>query len=191
MGKYQIGVILGAWVNFTPPIRGGAFRQNAHSDMKSTLIEPITTSTEIEATSGPPGRSCRPPNGTKTATIAPQLSVDNTEAVEQAFDIDVKDYPSVDRKTQQEIVKKYRELHNKVKREGYYDCRYQEYGKELSRYLTIFAFFLVCLRTGWYITSAAFLGLFWVRHYDPADDIMLILCSTKSCSLPTMRDIEV
>ena len=89
--------------------------------------------------------------------------MDNTTAVEQAFRLDVKDYPSVDRETQQRIVEKYRELHNKVKREGYYDCRYKEYVKELSRYVTIFAIFLVSLRAGWYLTSAAFLGLFWVR----------------------------
>lgn len=165
MGKYQIGRISGTWINFTPPIRGGTFRQDIHEDITSEPSNTITTNAEIGHPSDPDTRSRSPSDGPKSTSTASRTGVDNTTAVEQAFDVDVKDYPSVDRETQQGIVQKYRELHNKVKREGYYDCRYKEYAKELSRFVTIFAIFLASLRAGWYITSAAFLGLFWVRHH--------------------------
>ena len=163
MGKYQIGRISGTWINFTPPIRGGTFRQAEHENMISELNNTITTNAAIECPSDPGAQSHSASNASNSTSTASRPCVDNTTAVEQAFDVDVKDYPSVDRETQQGIVKKYRELHNQVKREGYYDCRYKEYAKELSRYITIFVIFLVSLRAGWYITSAAFLGLFWVR----------------------------
>ena len=163
MGKYQIGRISGTWINFTPPIRGGVFRHNLIENINSGSNVTITTNAESGCPSDPVTRSRSPSNGSKSTSTASQPGVGNTAAVEQAFDVDVKDYPSVDRGTQQRIVRKYRELHNKVKREGYYHCQYKEYAKELSRYVTIFAIFLVSLRAGWYITSAAFLGLFWVR----------------------------
>lgn len=83
-------------------------------------------------------------------------------AEQQEIDNDIRHYPSLDAKTQLEITKKYQALHQRVKDGGFYDCRYAEYGKEMIRYTVLFAAFLVCLRIGWYMTSASFLGLFWV-----------------------------
>ena len=84
-------------------------------------------------------------------------------AVQNEIDSDIRDYPSLDAQTQQSITKKYQALHQRIKDEGFYDCRYTEYGKELVRYSLLFALFIVCLRAEWHLTSAAFLGLFWVR----------------------------
>lgn len=81
---------------------------------------------------------------------------------QQEIDDNVRDCPSLDAKTQMEITKKYQALHQRVKDEGFYDCQYTEYGKEIMRYALLFAAFLTCLRTGWYMISACFLGLFWV-----------------------------
>ncbi|KAL8712500.1 MAG: hypothetical protein Q9220_003348 [cf. Caloplaca sp. 1 TL-2023] len=95
---------------------------------------------------------------------------DNAEIVKQALENDIDQYPSLDAQTQQGIVKKYRELHQRIKREGYYTCQYREYMTELARYLCIFAAFLVTLRAGWFTTSAALLGLFWHQIMFTAHD---------------------
>ena len=84
-------------------------------------------------------------------------------AVQEEIDTDIRDYPSLDADTQRVITKKYQALHQRIKDEGFYDCHYIEYGKELVRYCLLFALFIICLRAEWYMTSAVFLGLFWVR----------------------------
>lgn len=71
-------------------------------------------------------------------------------------------YPSVDPATQADIVRKYRALHQRVIDEGLYNCHYSAYLIELCRYTALFATSMTALHFGWYITSAAFLGLFWV-----------------------------
>lgn len=88
-------------------------------------------------------------------------------AVNREIDQALEDYPSLDPAMQQDIVRKYRLLHQRVYDEGFYDCPYLEYGKEMIRYVSLFVAFLLALRHGWYIVSAVFLGLFWVRWLDP------------------------
>ena len=73
-----------------------------------------------------------------------------------------RDYPSVDPEVQQGIIERYRALHQQIRDEGLYNCRYSEYGKEMLRYSALFLSFLFALHHGWYMTSAVFLGLFWV-----------------------------
>ena len=84
---------------------------------------------------------------------------------------DLRDYPPLDAKTQRNITLKYQALHQRVKDEGFYDCRYIEYGKELVRYAILFTIFFTLLRSEWYLTSAAFLGLFWVGRAKRLDSI--------------------
>ncbi|CAK7568558.1 MAG: hypothetical protein SEPTF4163_006553 [Sporothrix epigloea] len=79
-------------------------------------------------------------------------------------------YPSVDPARQQAIVQRYRSLHQRVQDEGWYECPYREYAKEMARYTTLFVLFLVALRAGWYISSAVFLGLFWHQIMFTAHD---------------------
>lgn len=74
----------------------------------------------------------------------------------------IRAYPSLDAETQRSINLKYRNLHQRVKAEGFYECRYIEYAKEATRYSILFISFILALRQGWYMTSAALLGLFWV-----------------------------
>lgn len=89
-----------------------------------------------------------------------------TSAMEQKeFRDGVRDNPSVDQATQYAIALEYRALHERLKEEGFYDCRYSEYGKELVRYLLLFSAFVYLLRSGWYLTSACFLGMFWVCSF--------------------------
>ena len=87
--------------------------------------------------------------------------------VQKGIDDDVRDNPSLDAETQRAITLKYQILHQRVKDEGFYDCNYLEYGKELLRYALLFSLFLTFLRAGWYLTSACFLGLFWVSPSIP------------------------
>jgi delta8-fatty-acid desaturase len=75
-------------------------------------------------------------------------------------------YPSLDLETQQNIALQYRALHERVKNEGFYTCRYSEYGKDSIRWFVLFAAFVYLLNAKWYLTSAVFLGMFWVCHPD-------------------------
>lgn len=90
-------------------------------------------------------------------------------AVRQEIDKDRETYPSVDPVVQQNIIRRYQVLHQRVHDEGFYRCRYLEYGKEMVRYTVLFLAFLTSLGLEWYMTSAIFLGLFWVcshhRHF--------------------------
>lgn len=173
MNRYRIGRIEGQWVNFTPPIRGGIFNQYTVCNTLSILGTDSAYQSAPRNSSAPSTpiqsrknfRSSSPSTHDATPTKAleiSQIEPNNAEMVEQAHIEDLRDYPSLDAQTQQAIVQRYRTLHHTIKAEGFYDCRYGEYGKELVRYTCIFACFLVTLKAGWYITSAALLGLFWV-----------------------------
>lgn len=83
-------------------------------------------------------------------------------AVQQGVEKGLRDYPSLDPMVQQGVVNRYRALHQQIRDEGLYDCRYTEYGKEMLRYTSLFIGFLIALQHGWYMTSAVLLGLFWV-----------------------------
>ncbi len=201
------------WVNFTPPIRGGLFRQlgddettsssddddldssrgsanssstsidtiksslpptpraalrkSIYSPKGSTIDElrrPITTQVDIE-----PSGNGLADNPTNTRNDKPEVhhqspTVYVTSTVQKEIDDNVHDYPSLDAITQRNITIKYQALHQRVKDEGFYDCRYREYAKEAVRYVALFSVFFIALRSGWYMTSAAFLGLFWVSY---------------------------
>jgi delta8-fatty-acid desaturase len=74
--------------------------------------------------------------------------------------------------TQQAILLDYRALHEQIKREGLYQCRYSCYAKESIRYGILFGAFLALLYCKWYLTSAIFLGLFWVsRQFSPSSNL--------------------
>ena len=84
--------------------------------------------------------------------------------LQQEIDNGVQDNPSLDEHTQRDIALKYQNLHERVKRDGFYQCNYREYGKEMIRYTVLFACFFGFLQAEWYMVSAAFLGLFWVSR---------------------------
>ncbi|KZL75214.1 fatty acid desaturase [Colletotrichum tofieldiae] len=91
-------------------------------------------------------------------------------AIQQNVNKDLDEYPSLDPAVQLDIQMKYRLLHERVKAAGLYDCPYLDYGKEMCRYSTLFAGFLVALHYEWYMTSACFLGLFWHQIMFSAHD---------------------
>lgn len=101
-------------------------------------------------------------------------------AVQQEIEQGLRDYPSLDPMVQQDIVARYRLMHQQVIDQGLYECHYIEYAKEMTRYSILFSLFLVTLHYCWYLTSAVFLGLFWVR--------LCCVVSTflAACSLPPL-----
>lgn len=217
MNKYRIGRIDQAWVNFTPPIRGGIFRPITSDDFSSSDEDSQSETSSLDYSSATsiedevkgalgPINGCRSTaprlspcptsqassgafrsssstkaiNHTKASTRAPHSTTNpphqqtaksyTASIVQKEIDDDLRDYPSLDPFTQQNITLKYQKLHQTVKDEGFYNCRYSEYGKEFLRYSLFFALFITTLRAGWYMTSAAFLGLFWHQIMFTAHD---------------------
>jgi len=102
----------------------------------------------------------------KETVVVSRLSPDAyiAHTVRGEIEDGIRENPSLDQETQRGINLKYQKLHQRVHDEGFYQCRYIEYAKELTRYTLIFTAFILALRTGWYIASACLLGLFWVSH---------------------------
>lgn len=168
MNSYRIGRIAGNWVNFTPPIRGGLFAEYEKKGPADISKDPISIHAEqlsqFFSTASPTLELKLEDDSECTIVPEPPTSMDNTDLVKQALEHDLDQYPALDALTQRAIVEKYRALHQKIKAEGYYDCQYRQYAKEMGRYLCIFAAFFVALKSEWFIASAALLGLFWVYH---------------------------
>lgn len=112
---------------------------------------------QASAPAAPANESALPPAGSLSRE-AYTAAMEQKEIAEM-----VRTYPSLDQETQDAIRSEYRTLHKLVKEQGLYICRYSEYGKEAIRYAMIFSAFLYFLHIKWYIPSACFLGLFWVR----------------------------
>lgn len=197
MNKYCIGRIEGPWTNFTPPIRGGTFRPIEENDTSSededsgsdtsSLSESSATSVEVSFHSGACEQKADASKSSASGTVkrtqarrpdpdeqseardwSPETYIERTMQKELLNDL--RDYPSLSPETQRSITRKYQQLHQTAKDEGFYDCPYIEYGKEIARYFTLFAVFVVALRAEWYITSAVFLGLFWHQIMFTAHD---------------------
>ncbi|KAM0322395.1 hypothetical protein ACHAQA_009462 [Verticillium albo-atrum] len=84
--------------------------------------------------------------------------------------LDLERYPSLDDKTQDGIVQKYRLLNERIKSEGLYDCHYTSYVIELTRYSLLFGGMLLFLSWAWYVPSAMCLGVFWHQLVFAAHD---------------------
>lgn len=191
MKAYRIGrKPAGLWINKTPPIRGGLFHNidaskrpthpvhDVHADSSSddasdrnSPTPPTSRSASVDSLDklrlDGTVRRRRTLNGDAVGDASASPSATTPAefidwAVQQGIDQGLRDYPSLDLSVQQDIVTKYRELHQKVIDEGLYDCPYREYAKEMARYSCLFIGFLVALRHEWYVTSAFLLGLFWV-----------------------------
>ncbi|RMZ73678.1 fatty acid desaturase [Pyrenophora seminiperda CCB06] len=191
MNRYQIGRIQGRWKNFLPPIQGGKFRTQEELDRLSdeeyaescSSSEQETISSASSADNSPlfepadkSSASIRNRNGkgigraSSTSSIssvefeqdsvAPRMSVLDRRTLEE-LDFDKAKYPSLDPATQDTITQKYRELQERIKREGLYECNYTDYGIECLRYASFLCAFIFLLRSGWYITSAIPLACLW------------------------------
>ena len=108
--------------------------------------------------------------------IAPEEDLtDHRPALKDAYtqrelNLDRAKYPSLDAATQDEIVRRYRVLHDRICADGLFRCDYSAYLHEFCRYIALFYACLLCLQWGWYGTSGLFLGLFWHQLVFTAHD---------------------
>lgn len=199
MTSFQIGRVEGRWKNFLPPIQGGRFRpycvgaeQSAQSD-HSTASDEDSASESTSAPGSPmfdaieqSSLSRRTAHGvlglresssvssmssgvSLEPTNKPKLShMDSRTQAEIKLDLDK--YPSLDPATQDDIVRRYRQLDQFIHAEGLYQCRYTDYMIETCRYALLFGLCLLFLRLGWYSVSGLFLGLFWHQLVFTAHD---------------------
>ncbi|KIW03120.1 uncharacterized protein PV09_05763 [Verruconis gallopava] len=185
MKSYRCGRVEGRWENFVPPIQGGKFRRRDEQEQESSL--PLQRSSSESSLSDEPSpvfeaskrsSGVRRRNG-KESDVSSISSVEIDEPKMTHLDVKTREelkldldiYPPLDSKTQDEIVRKYRLLDERIKAEGLYQCRYSAYGIECIRYILLFATSQYFLRLGWtmdgwaatacYFFSAICLGFFW------------------------------
>lgn len=165
----------------TPPIRGGVYRKE-ESELEKDAMEAVERVSDVNESEKAlrvdspqnvrkrtpplkePAVEYQAPIHKSTGDFASSTGYADA-AMQQEIDQATRDYPSLEADVQEQITHKFRALHQRVRDEGYYDCPLIEYGKEICRYSLLFTGFFVALHYGWYMTSAAFLGLFWVCQF--------------------------
>jgi len=197
MERYRIGRIEGRWKNFVPPIQGGIFdsttlEQNSEAGSPSDAIKDTSSSDASSRAPSPvfdnesPTLQSRHGLGSALTSLSPSPSPDGLKEKEEEeemdgmtyldvqtkkqISLDLDQYPAPDQDTQEVIVEKYRQLHDRLKAEGLYDCNYRAYAIELTRYSTLVLLSLFFLKTGYYALSAACLGMFWHQGAFSAHD---------------------
>jgi len=184
MSKFQIGRIESRWRNFLPPIQGGQFKTLAQFDEDS---EQKSCSSSSQSTSPPESpifdavdskrirerRRRRASDLNETSSISSLSSTELTSAkipgklshkdvhTKKEIDLDLAKYPALDPTTQDDIVRRYRLLYNRIEQEGLFQCNYTAYLIETCRYVFLFSMFILALHGGWYGTSGLFLGMLW------------------------------
>lgn len=199
MASFQIGRIEGRWKNFLPPIQGGRFRPYCIEAEQSAQLDDSITSDEDSASesSSAPGtplfdatersslRRRRAHGGlgllesSSVSSMSSVLSLEPTNKpklshmdarTQEEIKLDLDKYPALDPATQDDIVRRYRQLDQLIHAEGLYQCRYSDYMIEICRYAMLFGLCLLFLRLGWYSISGLFLGLFWHQLVFTAHD---------------------
>ena len=188
MGKYQIGRIKGQWKDFVPPIQGGIYRtveeqrgdscreseidsiSHTSSEDSSEEPSPIFDATEHRTSKLRRRRRASPSASESSATSIESLELDTpvvleekskSDWTEQQLKRDLQAFPSLDPETQLDIVTKYCELDERIRKQGLYDCNYTAYLYELLRYSLLACLSYYFLQKQWYGISGLFLGLLW------------------------------
>ncbi|THV43792.1 hypothetical protein BGAL_0920g00010 [Botrytis galanthina] len=189
MRKYVVGRIEGRWENFLPPIQGGNYRvvisqevadESLYGEEDSRASGNFTSPLPVFYT-GEIGTEVRlrctgvETQGSRASSFS-SMEMDKAHVVSaealtaHAISTDLSRYPSLDRKPQDEIVLKYRQLDEKLRSEGLYNCPYSSYGIDMVRYGVLFALFWTFLQSSYYAFSGLFLGLFWHQLVFTAHD---------------------
>ncbi|KAG9249148.1 fatty acid desaturase-domain-containing protein [Calycina marina] len=177
MQKYCIGRIEGTWKNFTPPIQYGKFRPHIEEctdlDNEEDQVQSHTSSKTSRTPSpvfdGPASVLLKEDSHESISSASSVSSVSEQDdgmsyfdaLTKEQIDLDLAKYPSLDAKIQDNIVRKYRELDQRLRTEGLYDCNYYAYAVEACRYTFLAAASLMFLKWGWHATSGLFLGCLW------------------------------
>ncbi|WPH00082.1 delta 8-(e)-sphingolipid desaturase [Acrodontium crateriforme] len=191
MLKYQIGRFDGSWKDFVPPIQGGIFNTAStgkSAQDETTARESIEHSDDSSDRSSPEpspifdpaeshSTSIRRRKGTNvsagsSATSLSSLALEESspsskdasardELTQEQLQHDLDTYPSLDPATQHGIIEKYRQLDQRIRDAGLYNCNYKAYMIEGIRYTALALLAYCFLQIGWFVPSAIFLGLFW------------------------------
>ena len=167
MQKYVIGRVRERWENFLPPIQGGIFRplnsKHVDSGKEDEKLAPSPVSNTEEAENvirlRHPGNDMPISQASSKPVLEQSMSVE--ASIAHAISSDLSQYPCLDKGSQDEVVSKYRQLDEKLKSEGLYQCPYNSYAVEFARYLILFILFYTSLHYSYYILSSLFLGLLW------------------------------
>ncbi|KND93046.1 Delta(8)-fatty-acid desaturase, partial [Tolypocladium ophioglossoides CBS 100239] len=198
MLRYRIGRIQGLWKNFTPPIQGGTFRTLAEMEAGATAIAAAADHDEVDSAkeldlSSPSSRSPSPVfdvdgqaaigrrgahQSERPSSVSSQSTTDADmdgmsylDAItREHISLDLDKYPTPDPETQARIFVKYRELHQRIRDKGLYQCDAMAYAADCCRYMGFFAMTLACLHFGQYALGGVFLGLMWHQLVFAAHD---------------------
>ncbi|KAF7873970.1 hypothetical protein EAF04_002642 [Stromatinia cepivora] len=188
MQKFVIGKTDGRWENFLPPIQGGIFKTlvSKHEEDKSSFegdsslsgsLTPPSSLSDTEET-GDEVRLRRAGNETSIPQISSlsssesqKLKFTSAEALTaHSISTDLSKYPCLDKKSQDEIISKYRQMDKKLESDGLYQCPYSSYAVEIVRHTILFSLFWTLLHFSYYALSGLFLGLFWHQLVFTAHD---------------------
>ena len=133
------------------------------------LESPCTTASSTPSVKGEP-------KGEVRAGVVDQEQLDRIATsfldakTREEINLDLDKYPSLDTLTQQNIIHEYRELNQRIKAAGLYECDYTAYAWEAARYTLLFVLMLVFLRMKWHALSGLCLGVFWHQLVFTAHD---------------------
>lgn len=187
MNKFQIGSIEGRWTNFLPPIQGGHFRPYNGDEVDEEDLSSSDLSNEDEELSPPPSpifeaedvglrrRQSISTISSVVSTISPPSEETKGGYVMDArtqdeISLDSSKYPPLTAEHQENITQKYRQLNERIRAAGLYNCNYSAYAIEICRYTLLFGLFVFFLKRSWFCSSGFFLGCFWHQLVFSAHD---------------------
>lgn len=186
MKRHRIGRVQEPWTNLVPPIRSPNYREQIQLAKETNVTEKrhrrrrslevavqgllrphLSTSTvaipEVKGVRDPGPELSSSTKKRNDLSTKSEWKKDHAVTLEESEIAESRqNWPALDAATQRSIVLEYRALHDEIKARGLYTCRYSNYGVESIRYGLLFAAFLYLLSIKWYLSSAVFLGLFWV-----------------------------
>lgn len=186
MNAFQIGRIKERWTNFLPPIQGGHFRPYSGDDADDKSQSYFEVSSEESSCTPSPNfesddvATFRQRRSTSTMNTSISASPLMAETKSRAYVIDARTeeeilldqskYPPLDMQHQDNIIKKYRSLNERIHAAGLYKCNYFAYAIEAVRYSVLFSLFLLFLNWGYFCLAGTFLGCFWHQLVFTAHD---------------------
>ncbi|KAF2758649.1 fatty acid/sphingolipid desaturase [Pseudovirgaria hyperparasitica] len=161
MKPFRIGRLEKPWVNIVPPTQGGQYVRDIQKE-ELLISDGSEKFGDSIACTGYASKPLNPSDCNRNTKIA---AIEERETIAQ-----VQAYPAVDDETQRAICAEYETLHERIRKDGFYVCRYSEYAKEGIRYAALFGAFLFFLIKEHYLVSSVFLGMFWHQIMFVAHD---------------------
>ncbi|KAI9051214.1 hypothetical protein LZ554_005316 [Drepanopeziza brunnea f. sp. 'monogermtubi'] len=188
MLRYQVGIVAEKWVNVTPPIQ----REQVAKEVKHANERAIRDAQQRTTTGELPEFLIQDDSSSDSASSSGASVFDDSllsryrshasfassrTSLSSADVSDVEDEKegngaeeSSDQKTLAEITDSFRELVAKLEGRGLYETPYWAYAGDAFRVTLNFTIMLLLLRSGWYLTSAVFMGCFWHQLVFTAHD---------------------